>query len=290
MEEEEGALARDEHEYQKLVGEDERGDDEHVLQPPYRKSDDRASVADSVASWRRNHGGRNVRLALLFTFTAGTARGVWSYTVLSGYLYALSETNSAVGVAEGAQGLAQLAMALVAGAILLAEDQRRDRVLKTASVLGLIAAAGLLLALSMGVNTWRLGAEWALGDMSSALQLMTVALALFGSYQGFWSTALETIYADSVPTGRRASLNTKKFVLTLLASCSGPLIGNIYFYTVGQDQWSTGALREIFFVGVALCVPPMLLLCFFRDEDCLGKSAEGVGLHDHVSVIPVMTF
>eukprot|EP00466_Bigelowiella_natans_P015310 jgi/Bigna1/77302/fgenesh1_pg.47_\ len=46
----------------------------------------------------------NVRLSLIFTFIAGTSRGVWSFSVLSGYLYVLTNSNFMVGLAEGIQG------------------------------------------------------------------------------------------------------------------------------------------------------------------------------------------
>ena len=157
------------------------------------------SLSESVKAWQINGGGRNVQLSLWFTFFAGTARGVWSYTILSGYLYALTASNAAVGVAEGAQGLAQLVMALVAG-VLLVRDWRRDRVLKIGSTVGLVAAAGLLLALSMDAS-WGV---WSSSSNASSVTVMTVALSLFGSYQGLWNTGLETIYADSIPTGKRA--------------------------------------------------------------------------------------
>lgn len=218
-------MAETHGDYHKLVEEDHAHADAHAHtagagHTTSKSTDgDRLGSVDSVEAWRIDRGGRNVWLALWFTFSAGTARGVWSFTVLSGYLYALTGSNSAVGVAEGAQGLAQLLMALVAG-VLLVRDWRRDRVLQIASAVGLVAAVGLLLALTMGAGpSW-----WGSSSDTSSVAVMTVALALFGSYQGVWNTGLETIYADSVPTGHRASLNTKKFVLMLLASCSGPLV------------------------------------------------------------------
>ncbi len=59
---------------------------------------------------------RNLSLAYAFTLAAGAARGVWSYAVLSGYLYVLTGgSNARVGLAEGAQGIAQCACGLLAG-------------------------------------------------------------------------------------------------------------------------------------------------------------------------------
>jgi hypothetical protein len=77
-----------------------------------RLSPVRVESKDSIAAWEARPS-RNVWLSLAFTFAAGTGRGVWSYTVLSGYLYELTGSNSDVGVAEGVQGIVQLVVRMV---------------------------------------------------------------------------------------------------------------------------------------------------------------------------------
>jgi len=42
---------------------------------------------------------------------------------------------------------------------------------------------------------------------------------------------------------------------------------------------TVAALREVFIGGVALCVPPMLLLFCFKESDALGASADALGDH-----------
>jgi len=169
----------------------------------------------------------NVRLSLIFSFLAGVGRGVWSFTVLSGYLFVLTGSNAKVGIAEGVQGIAQLVVALGAGAI-ITYYKRSDKVLWLAAVVGLVAAGGLIFALSVHGAT-------ELGE--HRFLLVTAGLGLFGSYQGVWNTALETIFADSIPSGHRDEVNTQKFNLTLLSSVSGPLLANMYMYTFGTNDW-----------------------------------------------------
>jgi len=63
-----------------------------------------------MGSWNRN-----VKLALVFSFLSSASRGVWAFTTLTVYLRDLGGSSTKVGVAEGIQGLAQAAFAVLAG-------------------------------------------------------------------------------------------------------------------------------------------------------------------------------
>ena len=196
---------------------------------------------------------RNLRIAYTFTLAAGAARGVWSYAVLSGYLYVLTGgSNARVGLAEGAQGIAQCACGLLAG--WAADRFRRQTVCRVACVTGVVASLGLILSI-------------AVSDVSARARFdyVTVGLAAFGAYQGVWSTALETLFADSTaPGAHRAAATARKFGFTLLATTAGPALALILFLCIGDD-WSLAALRTVAVVGLALCAPPALLLLGLRD-------------------------
>ena len=196
---------------------------------------------------------RNLRIAYTFTLAAGAARGVWSYAVLSGYLYVLTGgSNARVGLAEGAQGIAQCACGLLAG--WAADRFRRRTVCRVACVTGVVASLGLILSI-------------AVSDVSARARFnyVTVGLAAFGAYQGVWSTALETLFADSTaPGAQRAAATARKFGFTLLATTAGPALALILFLCIGDD-WSLAALRTVAVVGLALCAPPALLLLGLRD-------------------------
>ena len=196
---------------------------------------------------------RNVQVAYAFTLVAGLARGVWSYSVLSGYLYVLtSNSNFLVGLAEGAQGIAQAVVSLGAG--WAADRFRRDAVCRAAAGLGVCASAGLALAVS-------------LPDLDEKRRFVALVCGLgsFGAYQGVWNTALETIFADSTKRGeKRAAATTRKFGLTLVATCAGPLVAIALFLWLGDD-WTLKQLRTVMLVGVCLCGPPALLLLLLRD-------------------------
>jgi len=224
-------------------------------------------VRDSVAALKARPN-RNVRVALAFTFFAMTARSVWGYTVQAGYLFALTGSATDVGISEGVQGCSQLAFALLTGRAL--RIHRRDKTLAFGGAFGAVSAAILIVFLALPGSSF-VGTQ--------RFEFLTGAFFFVGGYQGIWSTALETILADSTPTGSRSEINTLKFTITLLASCIGPLVASTYFYLDPRDhnQWTVDAMRNIFIIGVCLMIPPMALLCCFRDEDCLGKSADAYG-------------
>ena len=72
---------------------------------------------------------------------------------------------------------------------ILSDAHRRDRILRVAALLGLVA--GLVQAAAMVSSTIH-------------LRYLAVAATLLGCYRGMYSVALESIFADSVEAGRRS--------------------------------------------------------------------------------------
>mmetsp|Transcript_11714 Transcript_11714/g.28866 ORF Transcript_11714/g.28866 Transcript_11714/m.28866 type:complete len:698 (+) Transcript_11714:20-2113(+) len=215
------------------------------------------AAARGDAGARRPPLNPNVAKAYLFTLFGGAARGIWSFSVLSGYLYVLSNnSNWSVGLAEGIQGGAQAAVAIFGG--VLADSWRRDRVLVLAGATGIIAVVVTILA----VNVYLFGVS----DHGTQFYFMCVALSLWGSYQGLWNTGLETIFADSIPKNQRSKPTTNKYILQLISTVTGPVFAIFLFLGFG-DEWRIVELRTVLMVGAALCAPPAFLLFLFRDED-----------------------
>lgn len=95
-----------------------------------------------------------------------------------------------VGLSQGPaidQTLCTLQLLVAFPAGWLADHMRRDRVLRIAAALGAIAGCALLTALVLQLD----------------VTYLFLAAALLGVYRGFNNPALESIYADSVPTGQR---------------------------------------------------------------------------------------
>lgn len=127
----------------------------------------------------------NIKLGLAWTVAETASASIRSGDVLSAYLFLLSGNNRDVGFVQGVNGSMQLLVAFPAG--WLADHMRRDRVLRIAAVLGAIAGCALLTALVLQLD----------------VTYLFLAAALLGVYRGFNNPALESIYADSVPTGQR---------------------------------------------------------------------------------------
>ena len=203
----------------------------------------------------------NVKVALVYTLAVSAASGIWSYSVLSGYLQGLGGSNFKVGLAEGIQGAAQALAAIPAG--VGADRSRRDRVLKFAAGLGTLAFAAMLASLLLGA---RMGSEYA---------SVCVSLGLVGAYNGATNAPLEALFADSTTTSERPRLTTYKFVCRILGSATGPLTALVLFQVVG-DTWTLGEQRTVMVIGCACSAFPALLLLLFSDRGALGEAAESV--------------
>mmetsp|Transcript_19926 Transcript_19926/g.35549 ORF Transcript_19926/g.35549 Transcript_19926/m.35549 type:complete len:510 (+) Transcript_19926:64-1593(+) len=199
----------------------------------------------------------NVWKAYLYTLFGGCARGVWSFSVLSGYLYVLSDnSNWAVGLAEGIQGAAQAIVAIFGG--VLADKWRRDRTLALAGIVGILAVVATIITVNI---------HWfGLNSFTIQYDLLCFSLAMWGSYQGLWNTGLETIFADSIPKQQRSKPTTNKYILQLISTVTGPVIAICLFFGFG-DSWNINELRTVLMVGAALCAPPALILFCFNDRD-----------------------
>ena len=120
----------------------------------------------------------------------------------------MSGKNSTVGYVQGINGAMQLLSALPAGYLtdrqagshnslfcvtmphLWTCRTRRDTMLKISAVVGTLAGLSLLLTLVLKLP----------------VAAFFCALGLLGFYRGASSPPLESIYADSVPTGSRSGI------------------------------------------------------------------------------------
>lgn len=185
--------------------------------------------------------------------------------MLSAYLFLLSGNNRDVGFVQGVNGSMQLLVAFPAG--WLADHMRRDRVLRIAAALGAIAGCALLTALVLQLD----------------VTYLFLAAALLGVYRGFNNPALESIYADSVPTGQSA-LYTAKHVVMQIAFSFGPVLSIVLFTFLG-DSWKVSECRIVLLTGLGLMLAPIALMCFFDDDLTLGKASEAIRIPKSESLL-----
>lgn len=106
-------------------------------------------------------------------------------------LLRVQPTLGTCGVAAGPDalpGLPQLLAAVPAG--ICADRYRRDTMLRVAASIGLVAGLTLAAAVYFQASVW----------------VFVVAMGLIGTYKGVNNVGIESIFADSVQTGKRCSL------------------------------------------------------------------------------------
>jgi hypothetical protein len=209
---------------------------------------------------------RNVVFCLLFWLFCGLAEGVWGAVILSAFLSALQGgSNTAVGLAEATQGIANVLTAVPSG--LIADRCKRQTALFLATCVGLVAVAGFALVLALNFES-----VW-LDD--NRYLLLCVCLGLYGAYQGMYSGPVSAIFADSVSTAQRPTYQVYQFVCSLTASMCGPALSIVLFQVWGDD-WGMNQLTSVFLVGISMCIVPALLLLGPRDSFSLGSESDSV--------------
>jgi MFS family permease len=197
---------------------------------------------------------RNIRVTLIYTLLSFAGRSLWSQSVLSTFVYLLQNNDAkAVGFITAAMGLSQFLSSFPAG--ILADRYRRDRILKLASFVGLVAIGLTYIAvLAKRSYIW-----------------LTVALSVWGVFWGIAGTSTGALFADSIKHGERSEYFTKRAILVRVGNMVGPASALILFAVLG-DEWTIQDCAIVMAVGNGLCVPAVLLLCFLSDD--LGEDKE----------------
>lgn len=206
---------------------------------------------------------RNIFLTLAFTTVTGLASGVYGFSTMSGYLYTLTDSTTLVGLAEGVQGVVQCCVSVPAGLFVdRTKSVGRASVLRIAGYIGLFSAVFISVALMCPPNS--VEDEVDSFGKYKRFTFVTVGLGFLGAYQGAWSTSLYTIYADSVPSGKRSRYQTYQFISRVISSVVGPALAIILYAFLG-DNWSLVTQRNVFVVGLAMLALATIFLFNFVD-------------------------
>eukprot|EP00644_Phytophthora_capsici_P005798 jgi/Phyca11/98133/e_gw1.2.665.1 len=188
----------------------------------------------------------NVQLVFLFTVLYWSANSIISQQILSGYVNLLTASNTPVGFIKGVQSLAQLLCAFPAG--YAADCTHRDRILLIAGAIGIVAS----------ILT---GLAFELGD----ILLIYVSFALWGVFAAFQSSAMEALFADSIPIGQRSVPFTLKYAMRNFSVTLGPLCTILLLWKYG-DSWTLAGLRPVLVFGTFVAAVSMYLLFQFNDD------------------------
>lgn len=172
---------------------------------------------------------------------SGTANSAWHGTVLVTFIFALSGSNAAAGVAEAAQNTAALAASLPLGT--LADRWSAARTVCGGGAFVLVATATTSLAAVGGA------AAVSESGRGRAYALLVVAMALWGVVNATIDGPAQALYASSMRRADRTRLMTRAFQLYTMAAVAGRGLSAAVFWAHG-DAWSLPALRDAILVGV----------------------------------------
>ena len=175
---------------------------------------------------------------------------------LSAYLLEVTGSETKVGLATGAQGLANVIAAFPAA--FFADWVGRTGVIAGAVVFGLIGFGGLAVAVHF---------QTFLG--------MTLALVAIGAYLGGQNAGVEAIFGDSVPSGARSKVYAWKSSLRTAGNAIGPLLSVLIFATLG-NTWKPSELRWCITIGAAFFIFPAVLALSLTETKGIAASSDAL--------------
>jgi MFS family permease len=204
---------------------------------------------------------RNVPKMFTYNFMDGASFSVWQAQVLQVLLYRL-DGNTAVGWVSGVAGAAQVCAALVAG--YAADSLSKQFVCRSAALCGFV---GVVISI------------YAVYTLYSPL--FYVSGVIWGVYMGLANSSSEALFADSIPSGQRASIYNWKWIIQTVCWCVGYLMCMILFLRLG-NHWATDTMQTILYVGLTMHPIALALLASLKDSDALkhDKSIEEQAAED----------
>ena len=196
----------------------------------------------------------NVKLVFLFSFFQSFGRGIWMGNVLSAYIFFISDkSNKLLGWTSAVTGITLTIFVFPSG--YFADKIGRDLLLKIAAVIGTI---GLFFIL-----------------FGKTLVFIFIALALWGLFQGLTRPSLESIFADSVESGKRSRIYSWMHLIRQLAMSIGPFV-NVGLFAFFGDEWEIDILRSVMIVGIIITFISLGIMLFFSDKRSLGERSESI--------------
>lgn len=167
------------------------------------------------------------------------------------------DSNTAVGLASSIEGISQLIFSAPAG--YLTDHWRRDRVLRLASVVGLLSLSFLFVSVLL-----------------ENYVLVCISLGVWGAAYALNDAPLEAIFADSTPTGGRSRVFALKFSLMMVGRACGGICVAMLFLLRG-DQWNVSELRFVVCTGILCTSVPAVLQAFADDNQSLAHESDAFG-------------
>ena len=161
-------------------------------------------------------------------------------------MFVLTSSYKPVGIIKGIQGISQLVFSFPGG--FFADRMRRDTILQFSGGIGILGAAITFLSVEM-----------------TSITGLYVAFGIWGAFAAFQSPAMEALFADSIPPGKRSFPFMIKYNISNFAQMLGPAL-SIVLFVVNGDKWQLPELKPVLEFGCGLAIIGSLMLFQFNDD------------------------
>lgn len=215
---------------------------------------------------------KNVRCIMIFNFCDGACSSMWNALLLP-LILGQDGRSTQLGICTSISGVAQISGAC--SAAWLASYYSRQRIIRIAAVIGMTSVSALMLVLlKMGIrmSSWSTLSFWL---CFSAIEV------LWGLYSGLSSTSTETLFADSVSSGKRTAVYNTKWIVQTMCYIVGYSFALVMLIRNG-NQWSDSSIASAMYVGLSCHLVTFTLLFRLRDayavpgDDGLTEARDGV--------------
>jgi len=176
----------------------------------------------------------NIRLAYIQKICSSIGMGIIQIAFSVFVIQGLGQTNFILGTLFTMQGLASTIFVFPSG--FLADKYRRDTLIRTAVLFGVLSQLSLIFSTFLGETP------------QLALNILFLAQGLGGLAWGLSGPAGQALIADSIEPGNRSRVFANMHYASFSASAAGPFVAAGITVFLG-DTWAIEVLKSVIFIG-----------------------------------------
>lgn len=196
----------------------------------------------------------NIRLAYIQTISFSIGMGIIQIAFSIYVIQGLGQTNLILGFLFTAQGLASTIFVFPSG--FLADKYRRDTLIRTAVLFGVLSQLSLIYSTFLGETP------------QLALNVLFLAQSLGGLAWGLSGPAGQALIADSIESGNRSKVFANMHYVGFLASAAGPFAAAGITVILG-DTWGIEVLKSVIIFGALSSLIAWAALVLVSDNKTL---------------------
>lgn len=215
----------------------------------------KSALDDFTNAFLNSSDSRTITFLYMYGLTYSMSYAVWGGSILSAYIFLVTNSSLMVGGLLAVSGLAQIIFSPIIG--YLGDKFSRSFILKITGILGIFNAVLMLIIL-----------------LSDSIYGLYGCMFLWGVYRSAAMPVTDALVADVVPAGGRSLVCTTRFAMQTYGSGLGPLASVIMFLVLG-NHWNYVPCRAVISFGLVLTFIPSYILTMFERE--FRKNIDGEG-------------